>query len=153
MPKKKTPSVDTPIDDVLPISITRLLKRNGLHTVEAVRNASAKDLFKLKGVGIVRFRQIEQALNVDFRYLPKYVPPAAPRVADSQLNGVLPIAVVRALARGGIKTRQELVEAYPEKLSRIRSLGPATLREIEQVFFSGLLPDNLDGDAGARTES
>lgn len=134
---EETPNFDRSIDGVLPISIARLLKRNGLHTIGAIRSASAKDLSKLKGIGIVRLRQIEEAINIDFLHLPEYVSPTFARVADSQLNVLLPIAVVRALARGGIKTRLELLEAYPEKILRIRSIGPATMREIEQVFFLG----------------
>lgn len=115
----------------------RILRRNGLDSVEAVRRAYPLDLLAIKGIGLLRLRKIEKAFLPGQAYIPTHALPALPFVAGSCLNGSLPVAIVRALARGDITTPEQLRQAYPHELLKIHSLGEGSLREIERVYFPG----------------
>lgn len=125
------------LDGKLPAPVVRLLVRNGLDTVEAVRKAYPLGLLAIKGIGLLRLRKIEKAFFPGQSYVPSHAMPDLPFVSGSCLNGSLPVAIVRALARGDITTPEQLREAYPHELLKIRSLGEGSLREIERVFFPG----------------
>jgi len=128
----------TPLGGLLPLRITALLQRNGVHTVEDVRNAYPHQLLKMQGMGMLRFRQIEAALIKGESYTPRLAAPPLPDVPSSRLkNSLLPLAIVRNLARNGILNDQELRDAYPQKLLRIRTFGIGSLREVERIFFPG----------------
>ncbi|MCD2165056.1 hypothetical protein [Comamonas koreensis] len=111
--------------------------RNGLDTEDAVRKAYPLGLLAIKGIGLMRLRKIEKAFFPGQSYVPSHAMPDLPFVSGSCLNGSLPVAIVRALARGDITTPEQLREAYPHELLKIRSLGEGSLREIERVFFPG----------------
>ncbi|MDR0258360.1 MAG: hypothetical protein LBI76_01010 [Comamonas sp.] len=108
-----------------------------MDTVEAVRKAYPLGLLAIKGIGLLRLRKIEKAFFPGQSYVPSHAMPDLPFVSGSCLNGSLPVAIVRALARGDITTPEQLREAYPHELLKIRSLGEGSLREIERVFFPG----------------
>lgn len=127
----------TPLDGKLPFPVIRILVRNGINTVEAVHQAYPLGLLAIKGIGLLRLRKIEKAFLPGRAYIPTHALPPLPFVSGSSLNGALPVAIVRALARGGITTPEALRAAYPLELLKIRSLGEGSLREIERVFFPG----------------
>lgn len=127
----------TPLDGKLPFQVIRILARNGIDSVEAVREAYPLDLLAIKGIGLLRLRKIEKALLPGEAYIPAHAMPPIPFVSGSSLNGALPVAIVRALARGGITTPEQLRKAYPIELLKIHTLGEGSLREIERVFFPG----------------
>ena len=56
-----TPQAETPLGDILQPRVKRILERNGIHTVEALRMAYPHQLVKIWGLGMYRFRQIERA--------------------------------------------------------------------------------------------
>ena len=125
------------LEGKLPASVVRILVRNGLDTVDDVRKAYPLGLLAIKGIGLLRLRKIEKALMPGQSYVPSHAMPALPFVSGSCLNGSLPVAIVRALARGDITTPEQLRQAYPHELLKIRSLGEGSLREIERVYFPG----------------
>ena len=128
----------TPLHGLLSIGVVRILAKNNLHTVEAVKRAYPERLLRMPGIGIVRFRMIEAALIHSDTYKPIFAAPAFPEVPGSALkNSPLPLAIVRCLARNGILNDQQLRDAYPEKLLRIRTFGVNSLREVERIFFPG----------------
>lgn len=125
------------LEGKLPAPVVRLLVRNGVDTVEAVRKAYPLGLLAIKGIGLLRLRKIEKAFMPGQAYIPTHAMPDLPFVSGSCLNGSLPAAIVRALARGDITTPEQLRQAYPHELLKIRSLGEGSLREIERVYFPG----------------
>lgn len=131
---KSIPS-HTPLDGLLSERTIRILAKNGVDSVEAVRQAYPLGLLRMHGIGMLRLRRIEMALSPGQRYEPGFAAPAIRYAYDSSLNGKLPLVTVRALARAGIKTPEQLREAYPRQLLKIRTIGTGTLREIERVFF------------------
>jgi len=132
------PQTETPLGDLLPRGVKTLLQRNGVHTVEDVRNAYPHQLLRMRGMGMFRFRQIEAALIKGECYTPRLSAPPLPDVPGSGLkNSPLPSAIVRNLARNGILNEQQLRDAYPEKLLQIRTFGMGSLREVERIFFPG----------------
>ncbi len=137
MANGSAPPPSTPLDGKLPASVIRILARNGIESVEAVRKAYPQQLLTLKGIGLLRLRKIEKAFFPGHAYMPSHTLAVLPFVSGSCLNGSLPVAIVRALARGGITTPEQLRAAYPVDLLKIRSLGEGSLREIERVFFPG----------------
>ncbi|WP_312417720.1 helix-hairpin-helix domain-containing protein [Comamonas sp.] len=58
-------------------------------------------------------------------------------IKGSSLNGTLSPAAVRALARGGITTMDQLLATERKELMNIKGLGALKLQEIERVFFPG----------------
>lgn len=127
----------TPLDGLLSDRIIRILAKNGIASVEAIQQAYPVGLLRMHGIGMLRFRKIERAFFPGQCFEPDFAVPAIRFAHDSSLNGKLPLVTVRALARAGIKTPEQLREAYPHKLLRIRTIGTGTLREIERVFFVG----------------
>jgi len=127
----------TPLDGLLSDRIIRILAKNGIASVEAIQQAYPVGLLRMHGIGMLRFRKIERAFFPGQCFEPDFAVPAIRFAHDSSLNGKLPLVTVRALARAGIKTPEQLREAYPHKLLRIRTIGTGTLREIERVFFAG----------------
>lgn len=127
----------TPLDGKLPSQVIQILSRHGINTVEAVHKAYPLGLLAIKGIGLLRLRKIEKAFFPGRSYIPTHALPPIPFISGSSLNGVLPVAVVRVLARGGITTSEQLRAAYPLDLLKIPSLGEGSLREIERVFFAG----------------
>ncbi|MEJ5152588.1 hypothetical protein [Comamonas sp. MYb396] len=131
-------SAKTPLQGKLPLGLVRVLGKNNLHTVEAVKRAYPERLLRMPGIGIVRFRMIEAELIHTEWYKPQFAAPPFPEVPGSTLkNSPLPLAVVRRLARNGILSEPQLRDAYPEKLMRISSFGLGSLREVERIFFPG----------------
>lgn len=128
-------SSETPLTGLLPVRLIRILAKNDIVSVEAVRRAYPVALLKLSGIGLERFRRIEMVFFPGHFFEPKFAAPPIQFARDSSLNDKLPLVTVRALAREGIKTSEQLREAYPNKLLQIRSIGPGTLKEIERVFF------------------
>ena len=51
------------------------------------------------------------------------------------LDGLLKRRLVNTLERHGIKTVEQLKEAYPKKLMRIEGFGLTSLRAVEAAFF------------------
>lgn len=127
----------TALHGLLSERIIRILAKNGVDSVEAVRQAYPLGLLRMHGIGMLRLRKIEMVFFPDEHYEPDSAAPAIRFAHDSSLNGKLPLVTVRALARAGIKTPEQLREAYPYKLLKIRTIGTGTLREIERVFFPG----------------
>lgn len=125
----------TPLHGKIPPGLIRLLAKNDLHTVEAVQHAYPIKLLRMHGIGRVRMRQIEAALlpGNSYTLLPTY--PERSRVPGSALETLpLPMGIVRCLARNGIMNVQQLKDAYPAKLLKIRSFGESSLREVERIF-------------------
>lgn len=91
----------------------------------------------MRGMGMLRFIQIETALfpgkpyNLELAYTP------ARHVKGSSLNGPLSPRIVRTLARAGITTVEELRATDLKQLLKIEGLGMVMLRDIERVFFTG----------------
>lgn len=127
----------TPLDGLLSDRITKILAKNGVYSVEALKQAYPLPLLRMHDIGMLRFRKIELVFFPGQSFEPEFAAPAIRLAHDSSLNGKLPLVTVRALARAGIKTPEQLREAYPHKLLKIRTIGTGTLREIERVFFAG----------------
>lgn len=128
----------TPLNGKLPPGLIRALAKNNLHTVEEVRNAYPLKLLRMHGIGRVRLQKIEAALIDGEAYAHARNLPKPSKVAGSLLEDLpLPIGLVRCLARNDIFTEQQVRDAYPEKLLRIRSFGESALRQVERVFFPG----------------
>lgn len=128
----------TPLDGKLPLGLIRVLAKNNLHTLEAVKLMYPEALLHMRGISIVGFRQIEAVLNPSEIYQSVYAAPQLPEVHGSALQtSHLPLALVRLLARNGILNETQLRDAYPERLLRISSFGIGSLREVERVFFPG----------------
>ncbi len=127
----------TSLEGKLPAPLVRILVHHGIDSVEAVRKAYPLGLLAIKGIGLLRLRKIEKAFLPGQSYVPMHSMPKLPFVSGSCLNGSLPVAIVRALARGDITTPEQLRQAYPHELLKIRSLGEGSLREIERVYFPG----------------
>lgn len=126
---------DAILGDLLPKYVTRVLARNGITTVDGVRKAYPLDLLKMRGMGQLRFKQIETALFPGSSYTPARISSPIRQTKGSSLNGILSPGTVQALARGGIMTVEQLVGLEPEGLLKIRGLGVAKLREIEKIFY------------------
>jgi DNA-directed RNA polymerase alpha subunit len=131
------PPSDTPLGDLLPAYVTHVLAKNGIHTVEAVRRAYPHELLKLRGMGMLRFTQIEKAFFPDKSFEPALARSPIRQIKGSTLNGLLAPETVQTLARGGIMTAEQLCSIEPKNLLKIRSLGVVKLREIERAFFLG----------------
>ncbi|QMV73216.1 helix-hairpin-helix domain-containing protein [Comamonas piscis] len=135
MSDKKTKTL---LQGKLSPGLVKILAKNNLHTVEAVKRAYPERLLRMPGIGIVRFRMIEAELIHSGPYRPLFAASPFPEVPGSTLkNSPLPLATVRRLARNGVFTEQQLREAYPEKLMKISFIGLVSLREIERIFFPG----------------
>ncbi len=129
-------SLETPLGDLLPLRVKALLQRNGVHTVEDVRKSYPHQLLKIRGMGMLRFKQIEAVFFPGESFTPTRVYSPIQHIKGSSLNGTLSPAAVRALARGGITTVDQLLAAERKDLMNIKGLGALKLREIERVFFS-----------------
>lgn len=129
------PRTETPLGNSLPMYVTRVLARNGITTVEGVRRAYPHELLRMWGLGMLRFKQIEAALFPGCSFTPKQVFSPISLVKGSSLNGCLSPATVRALGRVGVNTPEQLVAIQPEELLKLPGLGPAKLKEIEDVFY------------------
>lgn len=137
MPKDLPTQAEAPLEYLLPAYVTTVLAKNGIHTVEGVRRAYPDQLLKMRGIGMLRFRDIERAFFPGESFTPAMPRPPMRHVKDSSLNAILPPAIVLALARGGIMNVEQLLAAEPKDLLRIRGLGASKLREIESVFLMG----------------
>ncbi|WP_313331268.1 helix-hairpin-helix domain-containing protein [Comamonas sp.] len=129
------PQTETPLGDLLPVPVKSILSKNGIHTVEEVRQAYPGQLLSMRGMGMLRFRQIEAAFFPGCSFTPKRVFSPITLVKGSFLNGCLSPATVRALCRGGVNTPEQLVAIEPEELLKLPGLGPTKLKEIEDVFY------------------
>lgn len=128
----------TPLLGKLSPALIRVLAKINLHSVEAVKGAYPERLLRLPGIGMVRFRKIEAALIREEAYTSPLANSALRDVAGSSLKHYpLPQAIVRCLARNGIMSDQQLRDAYPEKLLRIRTFGIRSLKEVERILFPG----------------
>lgn len=105
--------------------------------MEDVRKAYPHQLLKMWGMGMLRFKQIETAFFPGEAFTPTRVYSPIRHIKGSSLNGMLSPAAVRALARGGITTVDQLLAAERKNLMNIQGLGALKLREIERVFFPG----------------
>lgn len=131
------PQAETPLGDLLPLRVKAVLERNGIHTVEGVRQAYPHTLLKMWGMGMFRFGEIEKALFPGNSFTPKRVYSPVRHVEGSSLNGPLSPGTVLVLSRAGIYTAEQLIAIDPNELTEIRGLGVHKLREIERAFFSG----------------
>lgn len=131
------PPLATALGDLLPLRLKALLQRNGVNTVEDVRNAYPHQLLKMWGMGMLRFRQIEAVFFPGESFTPTRVYSPIRHIKGSSLNGTLSPAAVRALARGGITTMDQLLATDRKEMMNIKGLGALKLREIESVFFPG----------------
>lgn len=135
MPDEQQP--ETPLGDLLPLRVKIVLAKNGIHTVEGVQRAYPHELLKFRGMGMIRLRQIETALFPGKSYYLELGHAPAHHVKGSSLNGPLSPKTVRALARAGITTVEQLRAMKPKDLLKIQGLGVYKLREIERVLFAG----------------
>lgn len=126
---------ETPLGDLLPLRVMIVLARNGIHTVEGVQRAYPYELLEFRGIGMVRLRQIENALFPGKSYNLQLVYPPAHLIKGSSFNGALSPRTIRALARAGITTVEQLQAMKPKDLLKIQGLGVIKLREIERLFF------------------
>lgn len=135
---------ETSLGDLLPKYVTRVLARNGITTVEGVREAYPHGLLNMWGLGHLRFKQIEAAFFPGHSYIPErsYFPIS--KVKGSSLNGVLTPATVQALARGGVMTAEQLIEKEPKDLLKIEGFGLTKLKEVERVFYPSKLQKKQD---------
>lgn len=90
---------------------------------------------------MLRLKQIEAALFPGKNFAPVRARAPISHVKGSFLNGTLSPAVVRALARNGIVTVENLRLVSPDELLRLPGLGHKMLREIEQVFPHAVADD------------
>ena len=128
---------ETPLGDLLPRSVTHVLARNGVHTVEELKRAYPIGLLKMHGMGMLRFRQIEAGFFPGKSFTPARVMSPIRQIKGSSLNGALSPGTVQVLACAGITTVAKLLAMEPAQLLKIKSLGVGKLREIESVFFPG----------------
>lgn len=134
MKDEPSPPPELPLGNLLPLRLKTLLERNGIYTVEAAFRAYPDQLLKLHGMGISRFRQLERILFPGKSYTPHRVTPPIPQATGSSFNGLLLPGTVRALARGGITTVEQLRAVTRKELLAIKALGPTKFREIARVF-------------------
>lgn len=125
----------SPPERLLPPRVASILATKGIRTIEEVRNAYPDQLLKIRGLGMLRFRQIERALFPGKSFTPARVMSPISHVKGSSLNGVLNPATVRALARGGITAPEILHDVTSKDLLKIPGLGINMVQEIEQVFL------------------
>lgn len=130
------PQSETPLGELLPKYVTRILARGGITTVEGVKKAYPHELLKMWGMGMFRFKQIEAVLFPGKSFTPARLYSPVRHIKGSSLNGTLSPGTVQTLARGGITTMEQLRAAKPQELLNIQGLGAAKLREIERVFFA-----------------
>ncbi|ULR90909.1 helix-hairpin-helix domain-containing protein [Comamonas sp. B21-038] len=114
------------------------LARGGITTVAQLRAASRKNLLAIKALGPTKLREIDRLLLLGKSATTVRDDLPIRHIKGSSLNGSLSPAVVRALARGGITTLEQLLAAERKKLMNIRGLGALKLREIESVYFPEL---------------
>jgi DNA-directed RNA polymerase alpha subunit len=131
------PQSEIPLGDLLPKGTTRVLAQNGITSVEAVREAYPDRLLRMRGLGELRFKQIETVLFPGQSYTPKRIYSLMRQTQGSSLSGILPPEIVKTLARSGVMTATQLVELGPKGLFKVKGLGPMKLREIERLFFPG----------------
>jgi len=134
MPNNQTSISETSIGDQLPLRVKTILEQNGIHTIEGVRRAYPNELLKMRGMGMLRFKQIEAALFPDKSFTPARIYSPIRHIKGSSLNGVFAPETVQALARGGITTLEQLLAMEPKVLLKIRGLGIHKLREIEDTL-------------------
>jgi hypothetical protein len=132
-----TPQAETPLGDVLQPRVKRILERNGIHTVEALRSAYPHQLVKMWGLGMYRFRTIEKAFFPGKSFTPARVYSPVRHIHGSSLNGALDPSIVTALLRAGITTAEQLKAVEPAELLKLTGIGVNRLREIERAFFPG----------------
>jgi len=128
---------ESSLNGVLSPGTVQTLARGGITTFTQLREASRKDLLAIKALGATKLREIERALLLGKSFTPTRDDMPIRHIKGSSLNGSLSPAVVRALARGGITTVDQLKAAEPAYLLNIERLGVGMLREIESVFFPG----------------
>lgn len=124
------------LNGVLSPGTVQALALGGITTVTQLRAASRKDLLAIKALGTTKLREIERALLLDKSFTRARVNVPIRHIEGSSLNGSLSPAVVRALARGGILTLEQLLAAKRKELMNIKGLGALKLREIEKAFHS-----------------
>jgi len=127
---------ETPLGSLLPSYVTRILAKNGIRTIEGVHKAYPLELVTMRGIGMLRFKQIEAVLFPGKSFVPRRVYSPIRRIKGSSLNGALSPATVQALARGGITTVDELLVTAPQDLLKIWGFSVAKLREIESIFYT-----------------
>ena len=129
------PLTETSLGDLLPLRVKAILEKNGIHSAEAVRMAYPDQLLRMRGMGMLRLKQVEAAFFPGESFTPTRIHSPLRHIKGSSLNGALSPAVVRALARGGITTLDQLRATERKELLAFKGLGPTKLREIDRVFF------------------
>lgn len=124
------------LDGLLPLKVTTILAKSGIRTVGEIRRAYPDGLMKIRGIGMLRLKQIEMTLFPGISFTPKRARSPIAYIKGSSLNGALSPAAVRALGRGGITTVQQLREVNRKRLLNIQGLGQNLLREIERTFLT-----------------
>ena len=87
-------------------------------------------------MGMLRFKQIEAVFFPDESFTPARIHSPLRHIKVSSLNGALSPAVVRALARGGVTTVDQLRATERKDLLAFKGLGATKLREVESAFFA-----------------
>lgn len=126
---------DTPLQDVLPLNLWRLLARHDIRTVAQVEQLYPKKLWEMHYVGPVRFREIEKYLFSGKKYEPLDLSNPDVMLADgASLEGILPARVFRVLKRHRIETVMQLKAAYPLRLSEISGIGSKARHDVEEML-------------------
>ena len=128
------PTTETPLGDLLPLRVKAVLRRNGIYTVEEVRRAYPHRLLKMWGLGMFRFKQIEEVFFPGKSFTPARVYSPIRHIKDSSLNGALTPVTVQVLSRAGIMTLEQLIATTPKELMEIKGLGVHKMREIETAL-------------------
>lgn len=124
------------LDGLLPSRITGILVKNGVRTTDELLQAYPHQLLKMRGLGMLRFKQIETAFFPGKSFIPGRIFSPISHVRGSSLNGALTPATVRALGRSGITTAEQLLKLSSNQLLKFPGLGVSMLQEIDKVFFS-----------------
>ncbi|WP_312524955.1 helix-hairpin-helix domain-containing protein [Comamonas sp.] len=114
---------------LLPSIVTGILAKNGVHTIDELQKAYPYRLLTMRGMGMLRLKEIETALFPGQSFVPQRIRSPILHVRGSSLNGVLTPATVRALGRGGVTTAEQLLGLSSNELLKCPGLGASNLRK------------------------
>lgn len=124
------------LDGLLPASIIGILAKNDVRTIGELLNAYPHQLSRMRGLGMLRLKQIESAFFPGKAFNPARLRSPIPHVKGSSLNGVLTPSTIRALGRSGVTTSEQLLSFSSDELLRFPGLGVSKIQEIQRAFFS-----------------
>lgn len=108
---------------LLPSPVIGIRAKNDVHTIDELLKAYPHQLLKMRGLGMLRFKQIEKAFFPGEAFIPARVRSPISHVKGSSLNGVLTPSTVRVLGRGGITTPEQLLALSSDELLKFQGLG------------------------------